>query len=124
MAGELLPSLSPTLRLGSVPAYPGSMPSLWLQKHKIPFIQCLFSTTSHGGGGARGGSLRGLSKPLMIWEVSDAKLKGVPGIHVLCLDAPFQHRPQNHPSVCPGGRAAHGKKHPESRKGDKGRDGG
>lgn len=27
-------------------------------------------------GGARGGSLRGLSKPLMIWEVPDAKLRG------------------------------------------------
>lgn len=100
MAGELLPSLSPTLRLGSVPAYPGSMPSLWLQKHKIPFIQCLFSTTSHGGGGgARGGSLRGLSKPLMIWEVSDAKLKGVPGIHVLCLDAPIPAQTPE-PSLC------------------------
>lgn len=60
----------------------------------------------------------------MIWEVPDAKLKGVPGIHVLCLDASFQHGPQNRPSVCPGGRAAHGKKHPENRKGDKGRDGG
>lgn len=78
MAGEPLPSLSPTLGLGSVPAYPGTMPSLWLQKHKIPLIQSLFSTTSQGGEGrgARGGSLGGLSKPLMIWEVPDAKLRG------------------------------------------------
>lgn len=78
MAGEPLPSLSPTLRLGSVPAYPGTMPSLWLQKHKIPLIQSLFSTTSQGGRGrcAHGGSLGGLSKPLMIWEVPDAKLRG------------------------------------------------
>lgn len=78
MAGEPLPSLSPTLRLGSVPAYPGTMPSLWLQKHKVPLIQSLFSTTSQAGRGrcAHGGSLGGLSKPLIIWEVPDAKLRG------------------------------------------------
>lgn len=47
--------------------------------------------------------------------------EGVPGMRVLCLDAPFHHGPQNCPSVCPGGCTADGKKQPEGRKGDKGR---
>lgn len=88
----------------------------------------LFYDITWGGRGERrgacGGSLRGLNKPSMSWEVPDAKLRGCLASMCSVWMPLFQRGPQNCPSVCPGGRTADGKKQPEGRRGDKGRAGG
>lgn len=80
--------------------------------------------TWEGGEGVAMGQPQGPEQTLHDLGGARCQTEGVPGIRVLCLDAPFQHGPQNCLSVCPGGRTADGTKQPEGRKGDEGRDSG
>lgn len=79
VTGKPHPSLSPHPLVGQCPCLPRHHAQFLTAETQIPLIRCLLST-SHGGGegrrGACGGSLRGLSKPLVSWEVLDAKLRG------------------------------------------------
>lgn len=91
----------------------------------IDSLSAFYITWRRGGEKGRlWGQPQGSEQALGVLGGARCQTEGVPGMHVLCLDSPFHHGPQNCPSVCPGGCTADGKKQPEGRKGDKGRDGG
>lgn len=68
----------PHPQAGQCPCLPRQHAQLLAAETQDPIdsMPVFYDITWRRGRGARGDSLRGLSKPLMIWEVPDAKLRG------------------------------------------------
>lgn len=127
VTGKPHPSLSPHPLVGQCPCLPRHHAQSLTAETQDPIdsLSAFYITWRRGGEKGRlSGQPQGSEQALGVLGGARCQAEGVPGMHVLCLDSPFHHGPQNCPSVCPGGCTADGKKQPEGRKGDKGRDGG